>query len=335
MSGFLGTDNFGFLSGGVSGTSGLSGSAGSSGLSGDRYRTSSSDTFTLGNAGTLTIGTDLAYSPAQSIIIVYDTSNFQESEVISYNSTTGELIFAAPTRTVGGGTYSSWAVNLDGASGGDGSSGTAGSSGSSGTAGSSGKTFATTTSLTPKVYQGASFVDAQANALSNTADAILLSDGTFLKSGTLIFIGHGYTIGNYYYLSQTIAGGVTDTYPTSGIVQQLFFVQDADTLLVDIELAIEQVVPIDFSLDSSGFGDEVSYNSATKVLTIDKYDWMDLARGYTVEPTLFATTATYDVYEYIYTSTTLYRKIMNDGSEDAFYSESSLVNKLCEKKIIL
>jgi hypothetical protein len=82
----------------------------------------------------------LAYTPAQSIIVVYDASNFQECEVLTYDINTGSLVFAAPTRTVGSGTYSSWTVNLDGASGGDGSSGTSGSSGVDGTSGTSGAT---------------------------------------------------------------------------------------------------------------------------------------------------------------------------------------------------
>jgi hypothetical protein len=92
----------------------------------------------LGNAGTITVGTQLAYTVAQSIIVVYDANNFQECEVTAYNPSTGSLSFGAPFRTVGGGTYSSWTINLDGASGGDGSSGTSGSSGSAGTSGTTG-----------------------------------------------------------------------------------------------------------------------------------------------------------------------------------------------------
>jgi hypothetical protein len=92
----------------------------------------------LGNAGTITVATQLAYTVAQSIIVVYDANNFQECEVTAYNPATGSLSFGAPFRTVGGGTYSSWTINLDGASGGDGSSGTSGTSGSAGTSGTTG-----------------------------------------------------------------------------------------------------------------------------------------------------------------------------------------------------
>lgn len=136
-SGSSGTNGTSGLTG-TSGTSGLTGTSGTSGFSGDKYAATSSNSFTLGNAGTLTIQPNLAYTAAQSIIIVFNASNFQECEVISYNPGTGSLQFAAPTRTVGGGTYTSWIVNLDGASGGDGTSGTNGTSGSNGSSGTSG-----------------------------------------------------------------------------------------------------------------------------------------------------------------------------------------------------
>jgi hypothetical protein len=71
------------------------------------------------------------------------------------------------------------------------------------------------------------------------------------------------------------------------------------------------------------------------VLVIDKYDWMDLARGYTIEPTLFSSSASAEVYQYVYTTSTFYRNIKTDGTEDAFYSDSALTIKLCDKKIIL
>ena len=123
---------------GTSGSSATSGTSGTSGLQGDRYATTSSTTFTLGNAGTLTVATQLAYTVAQSIIVVYDANNFQECEVTAYNPATGSLSFGAPFRTVGSGTYSAWTINLDGASGGDGSSGTSGTSATAGTSGSTG-----------------------------------------------------------------------------------------------------------------------------------------------------------------------------------------------------
>lgn len=89
------------------------------------------------------------------------------------------------------------------------------------------------------------------------------------------------------------------------------------------------------TLVTSGFGENIEYDAPTQTLTIDKYNWMDLARGYNVIPTLFSTTSTGTIYQYIYQTMTLYRFIATDLSEDAFYNNSTLTTKLCEKKISL
>ena len=123
------------------GTSGTSGTSGSTGAAGDRYQTTSSTSFTLGTGGTITVGTGLAYTVSQDILIAYNISNHQVSMIISYNPATGVLVFDAPSEVTGSGTYNSWGVNLNGAAGGNGSNGTSGTSGltgSSGTSGSSG-----------------------------------------------------------------------------------------------------------------------------------------------------------------------------------------------------
>ena len=127
---------------GTSGTSGSTGTSGSSGLSGDRFATTSTTTYTLqapGNPGTITVGLGLSYTVAQSIIIAYDANNHNEAEVVSYDPLTGVLNFIV-FRLTGSGTYSTWQVNLDGATGGDGSSGTSGTSGTSASSGTSGTT---------------------------------------------------------------------------------------------------------------------------------------------------------------------------------------------------
>ena len=123
---------------GLQGLPGANGSSGTSGLTGDRYQTTSTTEFTLGTSTTLTIGTGLAYTPAQDIIITYDINNHQVCSVVSYNSGTGVLVIGPPITVTGSGTYSSWTVNLEGAAGGDGSSGTSGVNGSSGTSGVNG-----------------------------------------------------------------------------------------------------------------------------------------------------------------------------------------------------
>jgi hypothetical protein len=158
---------------------------------------------------------------------------------------------------------------------------------------------------------------------------------TFIATaGQTTFTTVGYTVGQidvYYNGSKqlpseyTATNGTTVVFPTGKIAGD------------EIEIVVWTVSDIasTLALDTSGFGEDKTFNSTTNTLTIDKYSWMDLARGYTVEPTLFTATATYEVYTYVYSSSTFYRKIMNDGSLDGFYSESTLTNKLCEKKIIL
>jgi hypothetical protein len=123
---------------GLTGSSGTSGVTGTSGLSGDRYRTESVTEFTLGTGGTITVGTGLAFTTAQDIIIAYDSTHHQVSMVVSYDSGTGILVFGAPSETTGTGTYSDWIVNLNGAAGGNGTAGTSGSTGTSGESGTSG-----------------------------------------------------------------------------------------------------------------------------------------------------------------------------------------------------
>ena len=123
---------------GIAGVGGTSGTNGTSGAAGDRYQTTSTSSFTLGTGGTITIGTGLAYTTAQDVLIAYDLPNHQISEVISYNPATGVLVFGTPSEVFGSGTYTSWGVNLNGAAGGNGTNGTSGTNGASGTSGTNG-----------------------------------------------------------------------------------------------------------------------------------------------------------------------------------------------------
>lgn len=132
----------------ITGTAGTSGTSGTSGYTGDRYRTTSTTTFTLGVTNTIVVEPGLAYTPAQDIIITYDVANHQTCSVVSYDINTGVLVIGPPINVTGSGTYSSWTVNLDGAAGGDGSSGTSGTSGTSGSSGVSGGTGSSGTSGT-------------------------------------------------------------------------------------------------------------------------------------------------------------------------------------------
>jgi hypothetical protein len=102
---------------GIKGDKGDKGDTGNDGLDGDRYATTSSTSFTLGNSGNQTITVadiNVDYSTGQSITVAYDVSNIQYGTVISY--TAGSLVFKKDSYD-GSGTYSDWSVNLSGAVG--------------------------------------------------------------------------------------------------------------------------------------------------------------------------------------------------------------------------
>jgi hypothetical protein len=85
---------------------------------GDRYLTSSTSTLTCdsGNGKTMTVGTGLSYSRQQDITVSYNTANHMHGTVLTYNSATGVMTFDSNTHS-GGGTYSSWVVNVGGVAG--------------------------------------------------------------------------------------------------------------------------------------------------------------------------------------------------------------------------
>ena len=197
---------------GSSGTSGVSGTSGTSGLtgaSGDRYQTTSSTSFTLGTGGTITVGTGLAYTTAQDILIAYDINNHQVSMITSYNPATGVLVFGTPSEVIGSGTYTSWGVNLNGAAGGNGSNGTSGtsglngSSGTSGTRGTSGTSGTTGTSgtsgvsptLPTSVNYGLFAQTANSTPVTNTVVETSLINGGV---GTLSVPANGFSVGDSF-----------------------------------------------------------------------------------------------------------------------------------------
>jgi hypothetical protein len=81
----------------------------------DGFKTISNGTsYTLGdvNGGTFTVDTNLSYFVGQKIIIRYNSTNYQKSVVVSYNQSTGVLVFLGATEVIGNGTYSSWEINI-------------------------------------------------------------------------------------------------------------------------------------------------------------------------------------------------------------------------------
>ena len=82
---------------------------------GDRYKTTSTTSNTIVGTGnlTFTVDTNLSYIPLQDVIIVYDSNNYMNATVNSYNNSTGVLVVESKHKQ-GSGTYSDWTINLDG-----------------------------------------------------------------------------------------------------------------------------------------------------------------------------------------------------------------------------
>ena len=93
---------------------------------------------------TFTIGTGLAYSVGQDVVIANDATHYMEATVTGYTSGTGAMT-ATVTYSLGAGTFNSWAVNLDGAVGPQGATGSTGPQGNTGATGTQGNTGATGT----------------------------------------------------------------------------------------------------------------------------------------------------------------------------------------------
>jgi hypothetical protein len=189
---------------------GTSGTSGTSGYSGDRFRTTSTTTFTLGVSTNIVVEPGLAYTPAQDIIITYNVGNHQTCTVVSYDIVTGVMVIGGPVSVTGSGTYSLWTVNLDGAAGGDGSSGTSGSSGVNGTSGSSGVngtsgtsgSSGTSAALPTSVNYGLFTQTANSTIITNTTvESSLINGGV----GTLTVPANGFSVGDSF---RAVFGGL-------------------------------------------------------------------------------------------------------------------------------
>lgn len=116
---------------GNDGAAGPAGADGADGVNGDRFSTTSVDSRLMGVSPpdlTFTVDTNLAYVPAQPIIISYDAFNYMDATVVSYNSITGVLV-ATITAVTGAGTYAAWNISLSGVQGPPGPTGATGPQG--------------------------------------------------------------------------------------------------------------------------------------------------------------------------------------------------------------
>jgi hypothetical protein len=126
---------------GVQGSTGITGPTGATGLTGatgSTYETVSSTSTVIGTgAKTITIGTGLAYTAGQTVMVANTASNFMTGIISSYNNITGVLVFTS-SLTSGSGTYTSWIVNLSGSIGASGVQGATGVTGATGVQGATG-----------------------------------------------------------------------------------------------------------------------------------------------------------------------------------------------------
>lgn len=86
---------------------------GNDGAAGTNFMKQFSQSLTIGTGtfNSVNIGTGLNYSPAQSIVIAYNQSNYMYGRIISYSSETGIASFIIDL--VGGsGTYTLWTINI-------------------------------------------------------------------------------------------------------------------------------------------------------------------------------------------------------------------------------
>ena len=196
---------------GTDGSSGTSGVDGTSGLSGDKYATTSSNTLNLSTINptdnvSITIGTGLAYTIGQSVIVANSITDYFDGVVTSYNTGTGGIDINVTNRT-GTGTFSSWQVNLAGAAGGDGTSGTSGETGTSGVSGTSGTSASSGSSGTA----GASGTDG-----SSGTSGVDGTSGTAGESGTSGVDGTSGTSGESGTSGTDGSNGSSGTSGTSG-----------------------------------------------------------------------------------------------------------------------
>ena len=127
---------------GNNGTDGSTGATGATGTPGDRYSTTTADTLSIATGNvSFTVGTGLAYTTAQDVIIAYDINNHMVGMVENYYAGNGAMTVDVAT-IVGSGSYSSWQVNLNGAQGIAGDTGATGATGV-GTQGATGAQGAT------------------------------------------------------------------------------------------------------------------------------------------------------------------------------------------------
>lgn len=123
---------------GATGPQGIQGVTGATGLSGDKYSTTSLDTFTIPEVGItrdFVVDTNLAYTPSQTVIVSpdLDPNDHFHAIINSYYPLTGSMsVTCTEDNNLAGETYSAWTINLSGAVGVPGEIGPTGPQGATG-----------------------------------------------------------------------------------------------------------------------------------------------------------------------------------------------------------
>jgi hypothetical protein len=144
----------------------------------------------------LTTDPNLSFAQYDFIQIVHDENNYIEARVVSYNTSTGELI-ASPIHHHGSGSFNDWKITLAGEPG-TGSSGQAGTSGTSGTDGTSGTSGTDGTSGTSGT-DGTSGTSGTSNLLAST-EWNINSEYQISSSEQLTFSGDYVLDDSYLYI---------------------------------------------------------------------------------------------------------------------------------------
>src|ERR1017187_24407 len=125
---------------GANGATGATGPTGSSGANGDQYTTTSTTTMSVVlTVQNFTVGTGLAYSLGQIVVIANTINDEMIGIVLSYNSSTGAITVNV-TSIIGTGIFSNWNVSLIAPIGPTGPTGATGLNGSNGLNGATGAT---------------------------------------------------------------------------------------------------------------------------------------------------------------------------------------------------
>jgi len=205
---------------------GPTGPTGATGAQGNLYATTSTTSLTIAlGSQSLTVGTGLAYTVGQQIIIAYDGTHLMTGSVTSYNSATGAMV-ANITSITGTGTYSSWTMNLNAASGPAGPTGATGASGPNTI--NVGTTTVTGGTSGRVIYDNAGVVGEYPTSATTVASSVVLRDANVNITSNAFFAGTTSTAATGGTTVLTAASTPVNVVTGSG--GQTFTLPDATTL---------------------------------------------------------------------------------------------------------